>query len=213
LLVLFYFSHIISAQEKPLFKKPLYPQNGKDWVGRCQAGKFQSPINIIDGINTVEDTSVASFDYSIPEDGLHKKLIFTGDQVYMDINLGKMAFINGRGANEIYEAYRIELHFPSEHYVTMNGQTPRYPLELQIYHNIVMSDNTKNTNQTIKVNRAVVSFFFSIGDLKEGDVFLNQLGISNHNVDAANIPYKFNINEHIQQKKISSLLRMIQDLM
>ena len=96
----------------------------------------------------------------------------------MDINIGKMAFINKRGANEIYEANRIELHFPSEHYITINNQTPRYPLEMQIYHNLVVTDSAKNTNRSIKVNRAVVSVLFTLGDIKEGDEFLNQLGIS-----------------------------------
>jgi hypothetical protein len=96
----------------------------------------------------------------------------------MDINLGKMAFMNSGGANEIYEAYRIELHFPSEHYITINNQTPRYPLEMQIYHKLVVSDKPTITNSSIKVNRAIVSVLFTIGDVKQGDEFLNQLGIS-----------------------------------
>ena len=152
--------------------------------------------------------SVASFDYSVPVDGLHKKFLFNGEQIYMDINLGKMAFINKRGANEIYEAYRIELHFPSEHYVTINNQTPRYPLEMQIFHQLIVTDNSKNTNATIKVKRAVVSILFSVSEIKEGDVFFNQLGISSNftliltafNRDDKKVPFKFEKDHYIEQK-------------
>ena len=152
---------------------------------------------------------MTSFDYSIPSDGLHKRFLFNGDRLFMNIDLGKMAFINKRGANEVYQAYRIELHFPSEHYVTINGQTPRYPLELQIYHNLIATDNDKVTNRSIKVNKAVVSISFTLGDIKEGDEFLNQLGVSSkqsnnigHNVDNAKIPYKFLKNQFIKQNNI-----------
>lgn len=137
---------------------------------------------------------------------MHKKFLFNGDNLYLDINLGKMAFINKRGANEIYEAYRIELHFPSEHYITINNQTPRYPLEMQIYHQFVMSDNSKITNSSIKVNRAVVSIMFTVGDLKEGDVFLDQFGISGtnindlgYNIDNFKKPFKFKKDEYVKQ--------------
>lgn len=92
--------------------------------------------------------------------------------------MGKIAFINKEGANEIYEAYRIELHYPSEHYITINNQTPRYPLEMQIFHNSVMTDNFKVTNKIVKVKKAVVSIMFTVGSVDEGDVFLNQFGIS-----------------------------------
>ena len=89
-----------------------------------------------------------------------------------------MAFFNRRGANEVYKAYRIELHFPSEHYVTMFNQTPRYPLELQIFHKYVASSNSKVTNKKIKVNKAVVSILFDVGPVTDGEEFLEQLGIS-----------------------------------
>ena len=36
-------------------KTDLYSKNGRDWTGVCSIGKFQSPINIIEGINTIED--------------------------------------------------------------------------------------------------------------------------------------------------------------
>ena len=119
-----------------------------------------------------------SFDYNVPVDGENKKFIFDGERVYLDLDLGKMAFFNRRGANEVYKAYRIELHFPSEHYVTMFNQTPRYPLELQIFHKYVASSNSKVTNKKIKVNKAVVSILFDVGPVTDGEEFLEQLGIS-----------------------------------
>ena len=142
---------------------------------------------------------MASFDYEIPVNGIHKKFLFDGDKMYLDIKLGKMAFINKRGANEVYEATRIELHVPSEHYITLGGQTPRYPLEMQIYHNLMVTSNAKNTNRSLKVQRAVVSILFSVGDLKEGDVFLSQFGISGTNVDLSNKPFKYKENEYVGQ--------------
>jgi len=43
-----------------------YENMGSDWPGLCGTGKRQSPININDGINTVEDLfSEVEFDYKI----------------------------------------------------------------------------------------------------------------------------------------------------
>ena len=119
----------------------------------------------------------------MPEDASSKKLFYDGDRVYMDINLGNVVFYNSKGAKETYEATKIELHFPAEHYVTINGQTPRYALEVQITHILKKTDNTMVTNSVIKVNKAIMSILFTVGELEEGDVFLNQLGISKYNTD------------------------------
>lgn len=114
----------------------------------------------------------------VPPGGENKKFLFDGERVYLDLELGNMAFFNRRGADEVYKAYRIELHFPSEHYITMFNQTPRYALELQIFHQYVASSNTKATNKQIKVNKAVVSILFTQGPVSDGEEFLEQLGIS-----------------------------------
>lgn len=190
-ILIFYFSFFsVSLSE---INKLMYPKNGRgkfktlniDWPGSCSLGKFQSPINIIDGVNTIEDSnliikidSVISFDYKIPEGGDSKKFIFDGERLFLDINLGNIAFFNKRGSKEIYNAYRIELHFPSEHYVTMHNQTPRYALEIQIFHHFAMSTNYKVTNQVLKVNKAVVSLLYTVGSSNDGDEFLEQLAIS-----------------------------------
>jgi len=63
----------------------------------------------------------------------------------------------------------------------MHNQTPRYPLEVQIHHNFVISDNSNVTNKYIKVNRAVISLLYSIGSSSEGDEFLEQMGVSKYN--------------------------------
>lgn len=118
------------------------------------------------------------YDYKIPPQGENKQFLFDGERMYMDIPLGNMLFLNSLGSKELYNAYRIELHFPSEHYITIAGQTPRYALELQIFHNFVSSDKPEFTNQVLKVKKAVVSVLFTIGDNPFGDEFLTQMGIS-----------------------------------
>jgi hypothetical protein len=120
----------------------------------------------------------------------------------MDINLGNVVYYNNRGAKEEYECTKIEFHFPAEHYITRDGQTPRYALELQIYHTLKKTDNLLITNQVMKVNKAIVSILFTVGELEEGDILLNQLGISKYNTDDAgsfNIPQA---NNFIKRKKI-----------
>jgi len=177
---IFYFTLLVSCKGKG--KTSLYSRNGGGWSGICKTGKFQSPINIMDGVNTEEDTSVISFDYNISANSVGKKFKFDGERLRLDIPLGTLAMFNRQGANEIYNARKIELHFPSEHYVTMNNQTPRYALELQIVHDFAMTSNAKVTNKYIKVNRAVVSILYTVGPYTEGDEFLDELGISRYNM-------------------------------
>jgi len=179
----------------------LYPKNGVDWPGICSIGKYQSPINIIDGKNTVDDTSVLSFDYKVPKDGIYKKFLFDGERAYMDIDIGNMAFFNKAGANEVYRAYRIEIHFPSEHYVTMFNQTPRYPLELQIFHSYVASSKAEITHKQMKVNKAVVSILFTQGPVSDGEEFLEQLGFSKYNRDGSEY-LTSNAKDTIQQNNV-----------
>lgn len=163
----------------------LYGENGKgklkiniDWSNTCNNGKFQSPVNIINEVNTIRDTSMVIYDYKIPELGENKRFVFDGERMYIDLQLGNLVFLNSKGSKELYTAYRIELHFPSEHYVTIANQTPRYALELQIYHNFINTDKAEATNQIIKVKKAVVSVLFTIGDNPFGDEFLTEMGIS-----------------------------------
>lgn len=96
----------------------------------------------------------------------------------MDIDLGSLAFFNKRGSKEIYKAYRLELHFPSEHYITLHGQTPRYALELQIFHYFSISSQPSITHKFMKVNKAVLSILYTVGSSNDGDEMLEALGIS-----------------------------------
>jgi hypothetical protein len=122
------------------------------------------------------------YDYKIPEMGEAKQLSFDGERLYIDLELGNLLFLNSLGSKELYKAYRIELHFPSEHYITISGQTPRYALEVQIFHNFFNSDKPEFTNQVLKVKKAIVSVLFTVGDNPFGDEFLNQLGISSNKI-------------------------------
>jgi hypothetical protein len=123
------------------------------------------------------------FNYTLPPNATDHKFLYDGSRVYMDINLGNITYMNSQGAKELYKVKRIELHYPAEHYITINGQTPRYPLELQIYHEIIETNNLIITNQFMHVNQAAVSIMFTLGDLEEGDIFLNSLGISKYNTN------------------------------
>jgi carbonic anhydrase len=119
----------------------------------------------------------------MPADAVNKRLYYDGDRVYMDINLGEITYFNNKGAKEVYQCERLEFHFPAEHFITMHGETPRYALELQIYHKLKSTDNMQITNEILKVNKAAISLLFTVGELEEGDIFLNQLGISKYNTD------------------------------
>lgn len=102
----------------------------------------------------------------------------------MEINLGTITYTNvADGAQEVYQAYKIELHYPSEHYITLNGKTPRYEVEIQIHHNLIKTNNQRVTNSQVKVNRAILSILFTLGQQEEGDVFFNNLGISRYNTN------------------------------
>jgi len=59
--MLFLITALVLCQLADCQNSLLYPQNGKDWSGVCNVGKYQSPINIIDGINTIDDSKLFNF--------------------------------------------------------------------------------------------------------------------------------------------------------
>lgn len=125
-----------------------------------------------------------SIDYVLNENLVNKQFYYDGDRLTMDINLGTITYTNvSDGAKEIYEAYKIEIHYPSEHYVTIEGITPRYEIEMQIFHNIVKTNNPIVTNMQVKVNRAIISILFTLSHQDLGDTFFNNLGISKYNLN------------------------------
>lgn len=152
-----------------------------EWPGLCKTGAHQSPINIIYRINTQEDRkSYLSFQYNIKKDFAESYSKFTYDNrgLCAKVEMGNMVFTHEDGTQEHYKASEIKLHYPSEHTITKESQTPRYPLELQIYHDLTKTNNSKTTNKFITVKKAVVSILFK-GDAKilEGDPFLSRMGI------------------------------------
>lgn len=91
-----------------------------------------------------------------------------------------MYYMN-KGVNETYEATKIMLKYPSEHYITYDYRTPRFTLELQIFHTLKSTTNSTLTNEKMKVQTAVTSILFSVGENDDGDNFMNAMGINQYN--------------------------------
>lgn len=121
--------------------------------------------------------STVDFNYKIPEGDY--KFKYDGNNLTMDILLGKMTYNNANGATEVYEAYKIELHYPSEHYLTLSTMlTPRCDLELQIHHRFVSTSEAEITNAKIRVKFAIFSIFFTeTSNVGANDNFFEGLGI------------------------------------
>ena len=71
------------------------------------------------------------------------------------------------------------MHYPAEHSITVDGMTPRYPLEVQIEHFLIETTNDKTTNYFINIRKAIVSILFkeTSEKMQEGDQFLSFMGI------------------------------------
>jgi len=92
-------------------------------------------------------------------------LIFNGHELVMESEIGTMVFKHGTGQKEFYNANKITFHYPSEHYITYDGQTPRYALEMQIEHTLGKADDVTFTEKVVKVKKAIVSVLFVESEL------------------------------------------------
>lgn len=154
----------------------LYSKQGENWEGLCKLGKNQSPVNIIERINTKHTLSTTSFNYKMPTiSDVPPKFYYDGSRIYMEVDLGEMTHQNQEGANEIYRAYKIEIHVPAEHYVTEKGQTPRSAVEIQIHHKLLSSDYPEITNKVLLVKESIVSILLEI-EGENPDLFLESTG-------------------------------------
>jgi len=154
----------------------LYSKQGKNWVGLCKSGLLQSPVNIVESVNSKLSLSSTTFEYKMPT-GQANGFYYDGDKLYLEGDFGQMTFYNEEGAIEKYKASRIEIHTPSEHIITKHGKSPHYAVEIQIYHDFVISDFPNITNKEMQVRQSVVSILLSEED-DVNDIFLESLGIN-----------------------------------
>lgn len=159
----------------------LYQKQGDNWDKTCKIGKFQSPVNIVKGLNTKINKSKTEFLYTLPEGA--PRFRYDGTTLVLEANLGKMIHYNelkDKIIKEEYEAYKIEIHLPSEHYITQNGQTPRAAAEIQIFHKLIKTEESEFTNRILQVSTSIVSILLDVVG-NQPDIFLDSMGISGKN--------------------------------
>lgn len=120
------------------------------------------------------------------------KFFYDGVGLGLNIPLGTLAYFNFRSnTQEIYEAHKISLHFPSEHIITRGSNTKRAVLELQIHHRFLSKNQIESTvKNPIDVKKAVLSVLFEVGTMEEGDKFFNQMGFNKYNYNqTGGFPY------------------------
>ena len=120
----------------------------------------------------------------MPSNKIQSQFFFDGEKLTMPVNIGDIEYFNSdTDSKEKFEAYRIELKLPAEHYVTVDGLTKRCVLEMQIYHKLTSRQNIliKHQSSPINVKEAVMSILFLDQDSLTGDRFFQEMGISNSN--------------------------------
>ena len=118
----------------------------------------------------------------MPKDAINKKFYYDGSSIYLDIDLGEIKYYKNTGEVDYYKSHRIEIHFPAEHYITKEKQTPRGSVELQIHHTKTKTEGDKTSEEEfpMRTNRAVISILFTVGE--QSDIFFSRMGISKFNI-------------------------------
>lgn len=139
--------------------------------------------------------------YKIPADNSKEKFFFDGNKLILDIKLGKLVYRDFEAdSKETFIAHKLQIIFPSEHYITRNGITNRNIIELQIFHKLLSTNQVLISHRKpVQINNAIVSILFNVGSVDEGDSFFNTMGISKQNVDQEgvyNTPKKMGNLDH-----------------
>lgn len=161
----------------------LFAHQGSNWEDKsCKIGVMQSPINIIEGLTTTETKSQIKFNYTFNQSNKGNSFKYDGSRIILEVpEMGILTHTIKQDKEpfttvENYKAYRIEIKVPSEHYVTIYGQTIRANAEIQIHHTFHSSDNPEVSNKKLKVVKCVVSFLLEINEYENG--FLAEMGIT-----------------------------------
>jgi carbonic anhydrase len=169
-----------------LQNKNIYLDGPKEWPNRCTNGFRQSPINIITDKNTKPSNDYVKFSYKMPENSDQHQFYNDGEKLSINAKIGSIEYFD-TDTNTIdkFEAHKIELHLPSEHYITEDGITNRYVLEMQIHHKITSRQNILINHEFAPVNvkQVIVSMLFVQQDSEFGDRFFESMGITEKNLN------------------------------
>lgn len=129
------------------------------------------------------------------------QFLFDGNKLTLNTNIGDLEYFNSdTDAIDKFEAYKIDIKLPSEHYLTNDGLTKRCVVEMQIYHKLTSRQNiiVNHNFSPVNVKRAVLSVLFVAQEDEFGDRFFQEMGVTQRNTNKEgelNIPKE---NEYLK---------------
>lgn len=87
-----------------------YEKNGDDWPGSCLSGSHQSPINIIESINTQsDDKNNLSFFYKMEKDfaSTFEKFFYNGRGLEAKTEIGNLIFNHEDGTVLVFFVFQM----------------------------------------------------------------------------------------------------------
>ena len=183
----------------------LFRNYGNNWTGLCEKGNKQSPVNIVEGLNTEEDYLTKLYiDYKFSQESFGKRFYYDGERMYLESKLGTTT-INYKSIDkevtEVYTVEKIDIKLPSEHYITITGFTPRYALEMQIIHRLESSNDSVHTNREGEIKYLSLNILFELSNLDNS--FFRNMGVRNDNT---NINKSYNLIQKGEKMNFSKII-------